>query len=76
MLTLKPLQQADKLPSAKLLALKGAITFLKGLKIFRRYSDREWIIIILLSIISKIFQKVGDVPFTLRVRATLLWSQS
>jgi hypothetical protein len=81
-LTLKPLQQADKLSSAKLLAwcprrLKGAITFLKGLKIFRRYLDREWIVITLLSIsISKTFQKVGDVPFALRVGATLLWSQS
>ena len=37
--------------SGKLLAwcprrLTGAITFLKDLKIFRRYSDREWIIII------------------------------
>jgi len=30
-------------------SLKGAITFLKDLKIFRRYSDREWIVIILLS---------------------------
>jgi hypothetical protein len=57
--------------------LRCVITFLEGLKIFRRYSDREWIVIILLSIsILKTFQKVGDVPFALRVGATLLWSQS
>jgi hypothetical protein len=57
--------------------LKGAITFLEDLKIFRRYSDWEWIVIILLSISNpKTFQKVGDVPFALRVGATLLWSQS
>ena len=30
--------------------LTDAITFFKDLKIFRRYSDREWIVIILLSI--------------------------
>ena len=55
-----------KLPGSKLLAwclrrLKGVVTFLENLKIFRRYSDREWIVIILLSIsISKTFQIVGD----------------
>jgi hypothetical protein len=41
--------------------LKGAITFLEDLEIFRRYSDREWIVIVLLSIsIPKTFKKVDD----------------
>jgi hypothetical protein len=48
--------------------LKGVIAFLEDLKIFRRYLDREWIVIILLPVsIAKIFQKVGDVPFAFRV---------
>jgi hypothetical protein len=55
----------QKTPGGKLLAwclkgLKGPITFLEDLKNFGRYSDREWIVIILLSInIPKIFQNVG-----------------
>jgi hypothetical protein len=56
------LQQADELFGGKLLAwcprrLKGFITFFEDLKNFWRYSDREWIVIILLSIsILKIFR--------------------
>jgi hypothetical protein len=57
-------------PHGKLLAwrprrLTGAITFLQGFKFFRRYSDREWIIIILPSISYPNFLEgeVGDVPF-------------
>jgi hypothetical protein len=61
----------------KLTSLNGVITLLEDLKISQSYSDRGWIVIVLLSVsIAKTFQKVGDVPFVLRVGATLLWSQS
>ena len=56
--------------------MKDAITFLEDLKNFRGYSDREWIVVALHSVsIPKTLQNVGEVPFALRVGATLLWSQ-
>jgi hypothetical protein len=71
-LTPKPLEQADKLQLLAwcLRSLEGVITFLEGLKNFRRYSDRDWIVIVLLSIsVPKTFQKVSEAPFALRIGA-------
>ena len=47
--------------------ITGAITFLKDLKIFRRYSDREWIIIILLSVSYPNFLEGKWVTYHLRL---------